>query len=103
VRRGGRQKGTPNRVTADARETFRLIFERLTPELEAWVRAAARRNPARGAELLLRLAEHFVPRVARHEVSTDGPSSLVVEIRKVATKDDELDMTEEALPVSSAP
>ncbi len=72
VRQGGRQKGTPNKVTADARETFRLVFEKLAPEAEGWIRAAAKRSPAKGAELLMRLAEHFVPRLSRSELSGPG-------------------------------
>lgn len=69
IRQGRRQRGTPNKITADARETFRLVFENLAPEAEGWIRAAAKKNPAKGAELLLRLAEHFAPKIARHEVT----------------------------------
>ena len=68
VRRGGRQKGTPNNVTAEARATFQAVFEKLAPEVEGWIRAVAERDPARGAELVLRLAEYFVPKLARTEL-----------------------------------
>jgi hypothetical protein len=81
VRLGGRQKGTPNRVTTDARETFRLVFEKLAPEAEKWIRAAAKRNSAKGAELLLRLGEHFVPKLARHELVGPEKEPLRVSIR----------------------
>src|SRR5713101_6448799 len=78
-RQGGRQKGTPNKITADARETFRLVFEKLAPEAEGWIRAAAKKNPAKGAELLLRLSELFVPRLSRGELSgPDGEGITVV-------------------------
>ncbi len=79
VRQGGRQKGTPNKVTADARETFRLVFEKLAPEAEGWIRAAAKKSPAKGAELLMRLAEHFVPKIARNEITgPDGEGGIQV-------------------------
>jgi hypothetical protein len=81
---GGRTRGTPNRMTRDARETFRLVFEALAPELEDWIRTAASRSPAKAAELLLRLAEHFVPRLARNEVTTNSDGPLVVVVRSYA-------------------
>lgn len=64
-------------MTADARESFRLVFDSLVPEAEKWIRSAARKNPAKGAELLLRLAEYFVPKVSRHELTgRDGKDLL---------------------------
>lgn len=80
VRQGGRKRGTPNKITADARETFRQVFESLAPECEEWIRRAAEKNPAKGAELLLRLAEHFVPKLTRTEVTGADSAPLVVEV-----------------------
>lgn len=81
VRRGGRQKGTPNKVTAESRAAFGMVFEKLAPEVEGWIREVAAENPARAAELVLRLAEYFVPKLARIEVAepeADEPLSVVV-------------------------
>jgi hypothetical protein len=83
VRQGGRQKGTPNKATAEARATFQMVFEKLAPEVEAWIRAAAEKDPAKGAELLLRPAEFFVPKLARTEIiGAEGEAPLVIEVLK---------------------
>src|SRR5438105_2253765 len=82
---GGRARGTPNKITAEAKETFRLVFDALAPELEEWIRSAARRSPAKGAELLLRLAEHFIPRLARNDVATNSGGPLVVVVKQSST------------------
>ena len=81
VRRGGRQKGTPNKATAEARATVHAVFEKLAPEVEGWILAVAEKDPARAAELVLRLAEYFVPKLARTEVAgAEDAEPLVVVI-----------------------
>src|SRR5689334_4923023 len=81
VRRGGRQKGTPNKATAEARATFHAVFEKLAPEVEGWIREVAETNPARAAELVLRLAEYFVPKLARTEIAgAEGAEPLVIQV-----------------------
>jgi len=81
VRRGGRQKGTPNKATAEARAAFGMVFEKLAPEVEGWIREVAETDPARAAELVLRLAEYFVPKLARTEVvGAEDAEPLVVEV-----------------------
>src|SRR5437868_5179896 len=81
VRRGGRQKGTPNKVTAEARAAFGMVFDKLAPEVEGWIREVAETDPARAAELVLRLAEYFVPKLARIEVAEpEDAEPLVVVI-----------------------
>lgn len=97
---GGREAGTPNKLTRDARETFRLLFEALVPEAEGWIRATAKRNPAKAAELLLKVSEMFVPRPVRQEpsASTGEPFDheqrgtlgrmSVEELERIATGED---------------
>jgi hypothetical protein len=62
-RRGGRQKGTPNKVTAEARQVFQAMFGRLAPKVETWIEATADNgDPAKAADLSLRLAEFHLPK-----------------------------------------
>lgn len=77
-RRGGRKKGTPNKATAESRAVFAAMFGRLAPEAEGWVRAAAEKDPARGAELTLRMAEFHIPKLSRAEVTGEGGGALEV-------------------------
>ena len=87
VRRGGRQKGTPNKATAEARAAFGMVFEKLAPEVEGWILAVAETDPARAAELVLRLAEYFVPKLARTEVAgAEGAEPLVIQVMTLASE-----------------
>lgn len=76
--KSGRKKGTPNKLTEEAREVFKAMFERLAPKAEKWIEDAADEDPARGADLALRLAEFHIPKLGRTEVTgkDGGPVKL---------------------------
>lgn len=90
-RRGGRKKGTPNKVTKETREVFKRILDNLAPEIEAWLRETAHgieiektlpdgstcigrfgADPGKAVDVLLKLAEFSVPKLNRTEHVGDG-------------------------------
>jgi hypothetical protein len=73
---GGRRKGTPNKATAANRTFFQEMFGELSPELKGWIKAAAKKDPARGADLLLKAAEFYVPKLQRLNIDL---SKLAIE------------------------
>ncbi len=75
---GGRQKGTPNRMTATAKQAFQLAFEELggVPALTAW----AQDNPSD----FFRLYARLIP--MQQEIS--GPEGEPVEIRQLPATDE---------------
>jgi hypothetical protein len=99
---GGRKKGTPNKVTSEAREAFALMFHSLAPDVEAWIRQTANgwdeevtigkgeaavtaikrtgKDPGKAADLAIRLAEYHIPKLGRTEVTGEdgGPVEFVV-------------------------
>ncbi len=64
VRWGGRAKGTPNKVTKDAKAAFQAVYEGNLEHLERWLHQTAETDPAKAADLLLRMARHFLPVLA---------------------------------------
>ena len=68
---GGRQKNTPNKVTADVRSIFAGIMERNAGSAEEWILRVAEDDPHKATDLLLRLAEFHVPKLQRQEVAGD--------------------------------
>lgn len=101
----GRPKGTPNKVTAEAREAFRMVYEGRLADLDRWLRETGdgfdavkivvvdkvvekvpyvEKDPGKAAELLTRMAEHFVPKLQRVEkgISDASDEDLLTEIRR---------------------
>lgn len=65
----GRVKGVPNKINGDARAVFTQFLERNAPRAqELWEKVAAK-NPDRALELLAKLGEFVLPKLARTEVS----------------------------------
>lgn len=77
-RRGGRAKGTPNKVTQDFRETVRKLLEANTENVSIWLAKVAEDNPAKALDLLTGLAEYAAPKLARTELVGDGGGPVVV-------------------------
>jgi hypothetical protein len=86
-------------VTADAREAFRMVYERRLEDLDRWIRETGdgyeaihfladgtkipylEKNPGKAADILTRMAEHFVPKLGRIEHTGPEGSALELVIR----------------------
>jgi hypothetical protein len=76
---GGRAKGVPNKLTADVRAVFAGIMERNAEKCEGWIAQVAATDPFKATDLLLRLAEFHVPKLARSEVTGKDGGPLIVQ------------------------
>ena len=98
---GGRQAGTPNKATRDARRSIALLLEGNVDRLEEWMTQVAsgiretsardqeaegrwvvRPNPAKAFEMFQSLLEFHVPKLTRVHVSsqdvpTDSPDMTI--------------------------
>lgn len=97
VKTGGRTVGTPNKVTAEFRETVRQLLEKNSSNVARWLELVAeggpdvKPDPGRALDLLSRLAEFAAPKLARTEhVGQDGGpinSRIVLEVTGVGRRD----------------
>ena len=70
---GGRSKGTPSKVTAQVREAIAQFAKANVGKLQTWLDAVAARDPAKAADLFVRVLEYHVPKLARTEPTQDAP------------------------------
>lgn len=87
VRLGGRQKGTPNKVTAKAREAIQLLIDEQAGNLTDWFEEVARTDGKLAAiRCFADLAEFAIPKLARTEVTGKDGGPIVVSTTKTDQK-----------------
>ena len=94
---GGRQAGTPNKVTQEAREAVKALLDANLPYLQTWLQTTADGvfddqsgkwivppNPGKACDIVQNMVEYAVPKLARTEVVGDekAPQRLVVSWKK---------------------
>ena len=69
----GRPTGSVNEINASIKQSFAMLLHNQLPNLEAWLEAAAKKDPIKAADLMLRISERFLPSLQRTEITgADG-------------------------------
>lgn len=87
VKTGGRQTGTPNKATSEARQAIASFVDGNAHRLTEWLDAVAegdpendiKPNPAKAFELFQSVVEYHIPKLARTEHAGDPENPLKVE------------------------
>ena len=70
---GGRPKGSGNKVTNKIKIAYQMLMEDNLENMTEWLGEVAERNPKEAMELMLKLSEYVIPKLARQEVvGADG-------------------------------
>ena len=82
---GGRQAGTPNKVTKEFRETVKELLHVNAPNVGIWLTQVAsgtedtKPDPKGALDMLAKLAEFAAPKLARTEVVGDKENPIIVQ------------------------
>lgn len=68
---GGRQPGTPNKVTREFRETVARLLEDNAENVAKWLSRVAADDPDKALQRLAQLAEYAAPKLSRSEVRAE--------------------------------
>lgn len=85
--KGGRPAGSPNKTTAEARAAFTAILQGKSKKISGWIDQVAKDDPAKACDLMLRIAEFYIPKPQRVEVlnapGDDGdPGELIFRVKR---------------------
>lgn len=75
----GRPKGVPNKSTAIVREAIAALLERNAPNMDRWLNQVAEEDPYKALDLMNKLSEYHIPKLARTEVTgRDGQAQEMI-------------------------
>ena len=77
----GRPKGKPNKTTAEIREAYQKLVEDNLTNMTKWLGEVATDNPEKAMELMLKLSEYMIPKLARQEVTGADGADLFKNIK----------------------
>ena len=77
----GRTKGKPNKTTAEIREAYQKLVEDNLTNMTEWLTQVAADNPERAMDLMLKLSEYMIPKLARQEVTGADGADLFKNIK----------------------
>jgi hypothetical protein len=68
-KKGGRAKGSPNRLTAEVKAGFIQAFKNKEASFEAWLDQVALEDPAAACKIMVSMADFIFPRIGRTELT----------------------------------
>ena len=75
----GRPKGTPNKSTTIVREAIANLLERNAGNMDMWLNQVAAEDPYKALDLMNKLSEYHIPKLARTEVTgRDGEDQEMI-------------------------
>ena len=77
----GRAKGKPNKTTKEIREAYQKLVEDNLTNMTKWLGEVAAENPEKAMELMLKLSEYMIPKLARQEVTGADGADLFKNIK----------------------
>ena len=77
----GRPKGKPNKTTAEIRDAYQRLVEDNLTNMTKWLGDVAMENPEKAMDLILKLSEYMIPKLARQEVTGADGADLFKNIK----------------------
>lgn len=77
----GRPKGSGNKTTEKIKEAYKMLLENNLDNMSVWLGKIADKDPARATELMLKLSEYILPKLARQEVVGNDGEDLFKNIK----------------------
>lgn len=81
INRAGRTPGIPNKTTKQIREAYQKLTEDNLDRMSIWITQVASEDPAKALDIMIRLSEYIIPKLARTEVTGNDGEDLFKNIK----------------------
>ena len=81
INRAGRKPGTKNKATKQIREAYQKLTEDNLDNMNRWLMQTAQEDPAKAMDLMLKLSEYIIPKLARQEITGQDGEDLFKDIK----------------------
>ena len=79
--RNGRVPGSKNKNTSAIRTAYQNLVEMNLENMSAWIGQVADSNPEKAMDLMIKLSEYVIPKLARTEVTGKDGSDLFANLK----------------------
>ena len=77
----GRTKGLPNKTTGEIREAYQKLVDDNLDNMKEWLERVAEEDPNKALDMMLKLSEYFIPKLARQELTGADGKDLFKDIK----------------------
>ncbi len=91
----GRPKGVPNKTTQEIRDAYKKLLEDNLDNMSTWLAQIAADDPNKAVDMMLKLSEYILPKLARQEIVGNDGQDLFKDIKFTFTTPDTQDNGEE--------
>ena len=81
INRSGRTAGIPNKTTKQIREAYQKLTEDNLDRMSIWISQVASEDPAKAMDIMIKLSEYIIPKLARTEVTGSDGEDLFKNIK----------------------
>ena len=81
INRAGKKPGTQNRTTKAVREAYQKLTEDNLDNMSIWLSQIASEDPSKAMDLMLRLSEYIIPKLARQEITGAEGQDLFKDVK----------------------
>jgi len=77
----GRPKGVKNKITVKVSQAFEKLANENVDNMSEWLAEVAKDNPKQALEIMLKLSEYIIPKLARQEVTGANGEDLFKNVK----------------------
>lgn len=81
INRNGRPVGSKNKNTEAIREAYQKLTEDNLERMSIWITQVASEDPAKAMDIMIRLSEYIIPKLARQEVTGQDGKDLFQDVK----------------------